>query len=337
MKIHQNKSLAPFNTFAIDVKAEYFAEFSTPDELVALLRTGIRPARVMGGGSNLLLTQDLEGLTLRNRIEGLAVIPRTDKVTWVNVGAGVDWNRLTEWAVQNNLGGIENLSLIPGSVGAAPIQNIGAYGVELKDVFVSLKALDIETLKIRHFTRPACRFGYRDSLFKREAKGRFIILTVCLKLARGSAHRLKLDYGDIRRTLQAYGIPNPGIADVARAVIDIRRSKLPDPKVLPNSGSFFKNPEISATAFEALKKRYPQIPHYPAPEGRVKVPAGWLIEQCGWKGKRIGDAGCHERQALVLVNYGRASGRDILRLAELIQTSVGNHFGIDLEPEVNRW
>lgn len=337
MEIHQNKSLAPFNTFAIDVKAEYFAEFSSPDELIALLRAGIRPIRVMGGGSNLLLTQDLEGLTLRNRVKGLTVISKTDKVTWVNVGAGVDWNWLTEWAVQNDLGGIENLSLIPGSVGAAPIQNIGAYGVELKDVFVSLKALDIETLKIRHFTRPACRFGYRDSIFKREAKGRFVILSVCLKLTRSGAHRLNLDYGDIRRTLEAYGIPNPGIADVARAVTDIRRSKLPDPKILPNSGSFFKNPEIPAAAFEALKKRYPNIPHYPTLDGRVKVPAGWLIEQCGWKGKRSGDAGCHDRQALVLVNYGRASGGDILRLAEQIQASVGSRFGIDLEPEVNRW
>lgn len=337
MEIRQNESLAPYNTFGIDVKAEYFAEFSSVKELEQLLRKGIRPVRVIGGGSNLLLTQDLEGLTLRNRIENVFQFPWSMNRVRVHAGAGLEWSWLVDWAVRNNFGGIENLSLIPGSVGGAPIQNIGAYGVELKNVFLSLQAMDIETRKVRTFSRPACRFGYRDSIFKHEAKGRYVILTVALSLFLPRAHRLKLDYGDIRNMLRRDGITEPSIADVARTVTKIRMSKLPDPKVLGNSGSFFKNPEIAADVFAALKERYPDMPRYPVSKEKIKVPAAWLIEQCGWKGKRIGDAGCHEHQALVLVNHGKASGRDILHLAEEIRTSVHARFGIDLEPEVNIW
>jgi UDP-N-acetylmuramate dehydrogenase len=228
------------------------------------------------------------------------------------------------------------MSLIPGTVGAAPIQNIGAYGVELKDVFLQLKAVHLETGELRTFNREDCRFGYRDSIFKRAEKGKWCIVSVLFSLTQ-YRHKINTDYGDIRKTLEINGIDQPGIADISRAVIQIRQSKLPDPAVIGNCGSFFKNPETDISVLYRIQREYPQAPHFPLPDGRVKIPAGWLIEQCGWKGKRVGNAGCYEKQALVLVNHGGATGEEVKTLAQNIIASVEDKFGIRLEPEVNIW
>jgi UDP-N-acetylmuramate dehydrogenase len=236
--------------------------------------------------------------------------------------------------VQNGFGGVENLSLIPGSVGAAPVQNIGAYGVELKDVFVGLQAMELTTGKLRHFSRADCRFGYRDSFFKKEGKEKYCIVSVTLSLTLKN-HRLDISYGDIRKTLEANGVTSPTIADVSRAVVQIRSSKLPDPAKIGNCGSFFKNPETSRAVFEKIRASHPNLPHFDLPNNKVKIPAGWLIEQCGWKGKRVGNTGCYEKQALVLVNHGGATGEEVKKLAFDIIASVEREFGIRLEPEVN--
>jgi len=334
MEIHQNYSLLALNTFGLEAKAEHFATVHSVDALQAAIQSPIRPILVLGGGSNLLFTQDVSGLVLKNAIQGIKTIQTVDNTTWVEVGGGVVWHDFVLWAIEQGLGGVENLSLIPGTVGAAPIQNIGAYGVELKDVFAHLNAVDLESGELRSFNNADCQFGYRDSIFKHEAKGKYCISSVVFSLT-NAKHQLNISYGDIRQTLDANGVQDPGIADISRAVVQIRSSKLPDPAKIGNCGSFFKNPETERAVLERLLPQYPQVPHYDLPDGRVKIPAGWLIEQCGWKGKRVGNTGSYEKQALVLVNYGGATGAEVKKLAYDIIDSVEQRFGIRLEPEVN--
>lgn len=334
MTIQHDISLQPYNTFGLDVRAENFAECTNLAELKSALRAGIQPIMILGGGSNVLFTRSVPGLVLKNNIRGITVIRSFKHKVWVTVGGGENWHDWVLWAVKNGYGGLENLSLIPGTVGAAPIQNIGAYGVELKDVFVRLKAVEKATGRVRTFNHAECQFGYRDSIFKREEKGKWVIISVVFSLQK-PPHRLVLSYGDIQKTMQAQGVTAASITDVSRAVIQIRRSKLPDPKELGNCGSFFKNPEVPLSVLEKIRKNYPHAPHYLLDPGMVKIPAGWLIEQCGWKGKRVGNAGCYEKQALVLVNYGGATGAEVKKLAEAIILSVEERFGVRLEAEVN--
>ncbi len=334
MEIRQNYSLLRLNTFGLEAKAEHFVAAYSAEDIQAAIRSGIRPILVLGGGSNLLFTRDVTGLVLHNRIGGIRVLERAQGKALVEVGGGAVWHDFVLWAIAQGLGGVENLSLIPGTVGAAPVQNIGAYGVELKDVFVRLQAVDLETGNLRVFSSDECRFGYRDSIFKQEAKGRYCITTVVLALTTEN-HRLNVSYGDIRKTLEAEGIKSPGIADISRAVVQIRSAKLPDPAKIGNCGSFFKNPETERAVLERIQREHPQAPHYALADGRVKIPAGWLIEQCGWKGKRVGNTGSYEKQALVLVNYGGATGAEVKKLASDIIDSVEKKFGIQLEAEVN--
>lgn len=336
--MRQNVQLLPFNTFGLPARAEYFAEIQSVSDLQDVLRENIRPVFVLGGGSNILLTRDLPGLVVKNAVRGIEVVATAGNEVLVRAGGGEVWHDFVLWAVAQGFGGVENLSLIPGTVGAAPVQNIGAYGVELKDVFVGLEAVELATGTVRQFDREECRFGYRDSVFKQEAKGQFCITSVTFALTR-EHHRINTSYGDIRRTL-ADMAPNtrgdaPTIADVSRAVVQIRTTKLPDPAQLGNCGSFFKNPELDRAALERIRRTHPQVPHFDLPGDRVKIPAGWLIEQCGWKGKRVGNTGCYEKQALVLVNYGGATGLEVKQLAFDIIDSVEKTFGVRLEPEVN--
>ncbi len=335
MKIRKNVSLKNYNTFGIDTVARQFVEVQTVAGLQALLREWEGPAPfILGGGSNILLASEPQHLVVKNSIRGREVVSQAKNKAWVAAGGGENWHEFVLWCLEQGFGGIENLSLIPGTVGAAPIQNIGAYGVELQDVFYRLEAVELASGAIHAFDKAACRFGYRDSIFKGPAKGKYCITRVILELT-AHDHDIHTEYGAIRRQLTEMGVAEPGIEDVSRAVIAIRSAKLPDPARLGNSGSFFKNPEVSEEQFRQLQERFPEIVHYPLPGGGQKIPAGWLIEQCGWKGKRIGDAGAYEKQALVLVNYGNASGRDILRLAERIMEDVKAKFGIQLQPEVN--
>ncbi len=333
--IQENVSLKPYNTFGIDVNARRFVSVTSVDELKNVIAQN-RHERlfVMGGGSNMLLTQDVDALVIQINLRGKEVLKQTDDSVWVEVQAGESWHEFVLYAISNDWGGIENMSLIPGNVGTSPIQNIGAYGREIKDTFVSCKALHLETLEIHEFTNEACKFGYRESIFKQSVKGEYIIVSVVFKLTRRN-HVINTAYGDIQAELAAQGVTRPTIADVSRAVIAIRQSKLPDPKVLGNSGSFFKNPVIPATQFDALKLRFPDIKSFPVSETEVKVPAGWLIEKAGLKGKRWGNAGVHEKQALVIVNYGGASGAEILEVSKKVQREVFDQFGVAIEAEVN--
>lgn len=344
MELQHNVDLSTLNTFGVPAKAELLGRFSSAAQLRQLLAMpelqGM-PHMVLGGGSNVLFTKDLPVAVLLNEIVGIQQVREDDAHVWVCAGAGVVWHHLVEYCVAHDLGGLENLSLIPGKVGAAPMQNIGAYGVEIKDTFAELEALRVADGTIVRFDREACRFGYRESFFKREGKGQFIILNVTFKL-RKPPHTLHLDYGNIREELARMGVTAPTIQDVSRAVIAIRRSKLPDPAVLGNAGSFFKNPVVPAAIAERIRAQHPGMPAYPAGEGLVKLAAGWLIEQAGWKGFRMGaDAGraggcgVHEKQALVLVNHGGATGADILHLSEQVLQSVKEKFGVELEREVN--
>lgn len=335
MEFRQHFSLKKLNTFGLEAKAESLVAVKTVAELQQVLAENERPVHILGGGSNVLLTGDLPGLVIKNEIGGIGIVEEDAATALVAAGGGVVWHEWVQWCIGRGLGGIENLSLIPGTVGAAPIQNIGAYGVELKEVFERLEAVELATGEVKIFDHSDCQFGYRDSIFKRELRGQFFITQVFLRLSKSPQTRTS--YGDIQRTLAEWGIAQPTIADVGRAVTHIRQSKLPDPAEIGNAGSFFKNPEIAEGHFQKLKQQFPGIVSYPMPDGRVKVPAGWLIEQAGWKGKRFGDAGCHARQALVLVNYGNATGAEILALAKKIQASVAEKFGIDLSPEVNIW
>ncbi|AKA35778.1 UDP-N-acetylmuramate dehydrogenase [Flagellimonas lutaonensis] len=335
MNIQQNISLKNLNTFGIDVKASFFVEITSLLELQKALALEAYPKKfVISGGSNMLLTKDIDALVLHINIKGISMVEEDDDMVVVQAMAGENWHEFVMWAIDRGYGGIENLSLIPGNVGTAPIQNIGAYGVELKDVFVSCTAMEIATGELKEFDKEACQFGYRDSIFKREEKGNYIITAVNLRLTKRN-HKLNTDYGALEKELLDQNIVYPTIRDISNAVIKIRRSKLPDPKEIGNSGSFFKNPVISRKTFEKLQKKHPGLPYYEVDKTQVKVPAGWLIEQCGFKGVRVGDAGVHEKQALVLVNYGNASGTEILQLAEEIQAAVKKKFKIRLTPEVN--
>lgn len=331
-----NVSLKPYNTFGIDVKTSKFAEADSVESLRnILLQTDISktPLLVLGGGSNILLMADFPGLVILNQIKGIEIVSENDKTIIVKAGGGERWHQFVLWAVEHNLGGIENLSLIPGSVGAAPIQNIGAYGVELKDSFHSLEALNISTGALQNFTREECKFGYRNSVFKNEHKGKYIITFVMFELKKNPV--FNTSYGAIQSELQKSGIKELSVKAISDAVIAIRRSKLPDPAEIGNAGSFFKNPEIEKSQFDVIKEKHPDIVHYPGADGKIKLAAGWMIEQCGWKGFRDGDAGCHAKQALVLVNYGKASGEQLYQLALKIRQSVQDKFGVTIEPEVN--
>ena len=333
--MQHNLSLKPYNTFGIDVTAEYFAEINSVDELQSILKEyNTVPLLILGGGSNIVFTKNVEGLVIRMNTKGIEKTKEDDTHVWVKVQAGENWHEFVQWSLTQNYGGLENLSLIPGNVGTSPMQNIGAYGVEIKDVFDSLEALEIATGAIKTFTLSDCAFGYRESVFKRELKGKYIIISVTYCLNK-PPHTLHTSYGAIQHELESMKIENPTIQEVSKAVIQIRKSKLPDPKQIGNSGSFFKNPTVPKAIFQNLQQKYPSIPSYPIDEQTVKIPAGWLIEQSGWKGKRIGDAGVHTQQALVLVNYGNATGQEILNLSQQIIQDIQNQFGITLEREVN--
>jgi UDP-N-acetylmuramate dehydrogenase len=334
MTLKNNISLKPFNTFGIDVNASKFVSIDSLQNLKDILNTNPVDLLILGGGSNLLLTKDVEALVLQINLKGISVISSFKNSVHVEVAAGENWHELVCWCLNKDFGGLENLSLIPGNVGTAPIQNIGAYGVELKDSFISCEAIHIHTKELRTFTKEECNFGYRNSVFKQELKGQYIITSVVFELSRYD-HSLKTNYGAIEAELQNSAIETPTIQDVSKAVISIRNSKLPDPKIIGNSGSFFKNPVISYSKFEVLQNQFPQIQHYKISENAVKIPAGWLIDTAGFKGKTFGDFGVHTKQALVLVNYGGASGKDILNLSQQIQKAVKYIFDIDLETEVN--
>lgn len=335
MDIQHNISLKPYNTFGIDVKAKSFVDINSTEDLVSVLKSHTKePIFILGGGSNMLLTKDVTDLVLYINLKGKKVISEEDNSILIKCNAGENWHEFVLWCIDHDFGGLENMSLIPGNVGTSPIQNIGAYGVELKDSFHGCEALNLNTLEIETFTNQDCKFGYRNSIFKNEAKGKYIILNVTFKLTTKN-HTLKVDYGAIKDELSQKNISNPTIKDVSNAVIAIRQSKLPDPKEIGNSGSFFKNPVISIEAFNTLLKNFPKAPSYPVSDNEVKVPAGWLIETAGFKGKTFGNYGVHKKQALVLVNYGGATGHDILELSKLIQDTVIRLFDIEIEAEVN--
>lgn len=335
--MRENVSLKPFNTFGLEAKAKYFEEINQEEELLNLLhqeRFGALPLLILGGGSNVLFTQDFEGLVLLNRLKGIKVIEESDSDILLEVASGEVWHDFVLHAVKNDWSGIENLSLIPGTVGAAPMQNIGAYGVEVKHVIEQVRFLVLDTLQIETLNADQCNFGYRESIFKHELKGKVFILSVQFRLKKGEFIP-QVSYGAIQDTLAEKQITHPSIQEVSDAVIAIRQSKLPDPAVLGNSGSFFKNPEISESQFSTLKEQFEGLPSYPTQPGYVKIPAGWLIEQAGWKGKRIGETGSHAKQALVLVNYGNAEGYEVKALAFEIIADIHAKFGIKLSPEVN--
>jgi UDP-N-acetylmuramate dehydrogenase len=333
--VQHNISLQPFNTFGIDVKAKQFISIASVSDLKDIYTSDDYPKKfILGGGSNMLLTKDIDALVIHINLKGKQILSQTEKEVLVKANAGENWHEFVLWCLENNFGGLENLSLIPGNVGTSPIQNIGAYGVELKDTFHSCDALNLKTLEIETFTNSDCNFDYRNSIFKQDAKGQYIILSVIFKLTTKD-HQLRTNYGAISSELNRMNISNPTIQDVSKAVISIRQSKLPNPKKIGNSGSFFKNPIISRAEFLRLQDNFPNAPHYEVSEEEVKVPAGWLIETAGFKGKTLGNYGVHKKQALVLVNYGGASGNDILKLSQLIQATVLRLFNITIEAEVN--
>ncbi|TXI06042.1 UDP-N-acetylmuramate dehydrogenase [Pseudomonas asiatica] len=328
-------SLKPYNTFGIDVKARYFTQAHDDQEVRLALgqaQQGGVPVLVIGGGSNLLLTRDIDALVLHMASRGRRVLGDDGERIVVEAEAGEPWHPFVQWTLAQGYCGLENLSLIPGTVGAAPMQNVGAYGVEIKDVFVGLTALDRETGELRDFGLAECAFGYRDSLFKRNP-GRWLILRVRFALSRTlQAH---LDYGPVRQRLAEQGVTEPTAQAISEAICSIRREKLPDPAELGNAGSFFKNPVVSAELVERIRAQYPGVVAYPQADGQVKLAAGWLIEQAGWKGHREGDAGVHRLQSLVLVNYGQASGAQMHALARRIQADILERFGVELEMEPN--
>jgi len=334
-EIKQNIDLKDLNTFGISAKAKLFAEINGEDDINELLNTVLMTENkvlILGGGSNILFTKDFDGLVLRTNIKGFKDVGQDDDHILIRSGAGEKWHDLVMHTVDRGLSGLENLSLIPGSVGAAPVQNIGAYGVELKDVFVSLEAVDLQSGDIKVFKSEDCRFGYRDSLFKNEAKGRYLISHITIRLNKSPS--FNLSYGNIIDTLKEMHVESPTVKDVSDAVISIRRSKLPDPAIIGNAGSFFKNPLVSSETFHEIQSVFPDCPGHQS-GGLYKIPAAWLIDQCGWKGKKRGEIGVHVNQPLVLVNYGGGRGKEIERLALEILDSVKNRFNIGLIPEVN--
>lgn len=333
MEFHSNFSLKDYNTFEIDVKAKKFISITSMEQLREVL-VSESDIFLLSGGSNMLLTKDIDKTVVHVNLKGITILEESENQVVIEVLAGEDWHQFVLWCVNHDFGGIENLSLIPGNVGTCPIQNIGAYGVEVKDVIESVDAMEISTGKIQTFSNSECEFGYRNSIFKNALKDQLVITKVRFKLTKG-AHKPNTSYGAIESELLKHNIENPTIKDISNAVITIRQSKLPDPKEIGNSGSFFKNPVIGTTHFENLKEKYPNIPCYIIDDNSIKVPAGWLIETAGFKGKRFGDAGVHNRQALVLVNYGNASGQEIFELAKQIQSKIKIDFGVELEIEVN--
>ena len=333
--IIQNQSLKAYNTFGIDVNARYFVDFNTIDTLSEVLASATfqqNEQLILGGGSNILFTKNFEGIVLHNLLKGISKVQVSEHEYHVSAGAGEVWHELVLYAIANNLAGMENLSLIPGFVGASPMQNIGAYGVEIKDIFVSLKAMEVATGLIKTFTKEECAFGYRESFFKRAGKGKYIILEVTFQLS--TKHQFNTSYGAIEQELAKMNVL-PSIKNISQAVINIRSNKLPNPKELGNAGSFFKNPTIAIAHYETLKKQFSDIPGYPVNDELIKTAAGYLIEKCGLKGFRKEDAGVHQMQALVIVNYGKASGHQIFDLSSLVIEKVEENFGIELEREVN--
>jgi len=332
--VQSNVDLKPYNTLHISARAGSFASVESKSELRTLLQyTDEKKNLVLGGGSNILFAGDFEGLVIHMAITGREVVKETEENVWLKIGAGENWHETVRYCIDQGWGGIENLSLIPGTVGAAPIQNIGAYGVELKEVFEWLEAVNIETAEVERFEAEDCQFGYRDSIFKNEFKGKYVITDVVLKLSKQP--EVNTTYGAIKSKLKERAIDNPTIRDISDIVIDIRNSKLPDPKTLGNAGSFFKNPVVNKELYHRIKESHPNVPGYPMENREVKVPAGWLIEQTGWKGKVVGNVGTFKQQALVIVNLGGATGQQILNLAAKIRDSVKKEFGIKLVPEVN--
>ena len=336
MNILQNISLKPYNTFGIDTKAKEFVEINSFEELqlfCQIFNLSERNVLILGGGSNLLLTQDFDGMAIKISIKGIEVVHESENHVWVKAMAGEEWHQFVLWTIEHQYAGLENLSLIPGCVGAAPMQNIGAYGVEIKHTFDSLETIELSTGNKIVFNNEECKFGYRESIFKNEAKGKYIIASVTFKLNKQPV--FNTTYGAIQQYIDQMGVKELSIKAISDAVVAIRKSKLPDPAILGNAGSFFKNPEVDKSVYEELKAAYPEMVGYPAPGDKVKLAAGWLIEQCGWKGKRVGNTGSHKDQALVLVNYGGATGDEIYQLALDIQQSVKDKFGVDIIPEVN--
>lgn len=335
-EISENVSLKPFNTFGLEAKAKYFSVFRSVEELKEILSDNKYKSErklFLGGGSNILLMNDFDGLVLKNEICGISQVSENEEVVVLKSGAGEVWHSFVLESIEMGFSGLENLSLIPGTVGAAPMQNIGAYGVEIKDVFVALEALNLENYEVEIFDKNKCNFGYRESYFKHEGKGKYVILSVSFQLSK--TPNFNVSYGAIKDTLDQMGVKILSTKAISDAVIAIRKSKLPDPAEIGNSGSFFKNPEIPKSQYEVLSAKFPNMPHYVIDEQTVKVPAGWLIEQAGWKGKRFGEIGVHTQQALVLVNYGGGKGQEIADLAYEIQASVFGKFGIKITPEVN--
>lgn len=342
MNIQHHFSLKKHNTFGVDVSAKFFAEVTSSDELFQAInhsRIQSLPMLFLGGGSNILFTKDFEGAVIQLDLKGISEEIINENEVLVTSKAGENWHAFVQYCLGKNYGGLENLSLIPGNVGTSPMQNIGAYGTEIKDTFVSCKVLNLETLEVEEFDHEKCCFGYRESIFKREGKGKYVILEVTFKLTRKD-HLIRTEYGAIQAELKKSGsehFDNHSITiqDVSKAVINIRQSKLPDPKIIGNAGSFFKNPSISMAQFLEVQQKYPEMPNYPNGD-LVKIPAGWLIEQCGWKGKQIGNVASHQLQALVIVNAtGEASGKEIFDFSTMIIKSVKEKFGIELEREVN--
>ena len=336
MNIIENNPLLKLNTFGIDVKAKYFTSINTINELIEVTKTNVfkdLELLILGGGSNILFTKDFDGLVILNNIKGKEIISQNQQSIFLKIGAGENWHELVMYCVDNGWGGIENLSLIPGNTGTAPMQNIGAYGVEIKETFVELEALEISSGKIVKFNNSDCEFGYRESVFKNKMKNQYIILNITLELKKNPV--LNINYGDVKAILESQNIKNPDIKEVSNAIISIRQSKLPDPKKIGNSGSFFKNPIVSLNLLELIKKKYPNVVYYEINENEFKIAAGWLIERAGWKGKKFNNYGVHEKQALVLVNYGLANGMEIFELSEKIILDIKDKFGIKLEREVN--
>ena len=336
MKIHENFKLINHNTFGVDASSKYFIKIKSEAELNAVFKLKQfeeTEILILGGGSNILFTQNFNGLVIKNEIKGKKVISETNSFVNLKIGAGENWHKLVMYCVDNEWGGIENLSLIPGNSGTAPMQNIGAYGVEIKDTFVELEAFEIASGKIVKFSKSDCKFGYRESIFKNEKKNQFIILNITLKLHKNP--KVNIGYGDVIKVLESQNIKKPNIKDVSKAIIHIRNSKLPNPKEIGNCGSFFKNPVIDQRKLEEIKKNYPEIIYYPVSKTHVKIAAGWLIDKAGWKGKTFGNYGVHKKQALVLVNYGNAEGQELYELSEKIIIDIQNKFKITLEREVN--
>jgi UDP-N-acetylmuramate dehydrogenase len=335
MKVENHFSLKKYNTFGIEASAREFVSVSTIGALKTVLeRYKSKQKFILGGGSNMLLTKNIDAIVIHINLKGVQILKEDDNYAWVESQSGENWHEFVLWTIDRDLGGLENMSLIPGNVGTTPIQNIGAYGAEIKDVFESCKAIHTENMDIRNFNREECNFGYRESIFKNELKDQYIITSVVYKLTKHN-HKISVSYGDIQTELARTNCLTPSLKQVSDAVIAIRKSKLPDPTKLGNSGSFFKNPILLKSDFEAIKQQFPEIRYYDISPIEVKIAAGWLIEQAGFKGKRYGDAGIHANQALVLVNYGMATGTEILTVARNIQETIFRMYGIRLETEVN--